>query len=47
MEAVNPDEYFGPRRGFENILLKNYSAAVCGNTMNASMTIIDSKLVKS
>lgn len=46
LEAVNPDEYFGPRREFEIILLKKYSAAVCENTMHASMTIIDSKLVK-
>ncbi len=32
---------------FENLLLKNYSATVCEITMQASVAIVVSKLVKS
>ena len=32
---------------FKNLLLKNYSATVCEITMQESLAIVDSKLVKS
>ena len=51
-----PDQNWGPRRVqnltlyrkmFKNLLPKNYNATVWDITLNKSMAIVDSKLLKS